>query len=175
MKFLRQEANYKKRIAKNWRKPKGRHSKLREKRAGLHKMPGIGFGKNKKLKVITNLVYNVNELSAFKKGSEVTFAAGIGAKKKILMLEECVKKGIMVTNYKKINDKIKGLKDSYKEKTDVKKKVVKKKPAPVKPVEEEKKKVVVKKKAVVAEKKESVKPVEEKKKVVVKKKEAMNE
>ncbi len=145
MKFLRQQAHYKKRIPLNWRKPKGHHSKLREKRRGLHKMPGIGYKSSKPIKQV--VVHNLNELSNYKKGDKVFISSSVGNKKKLLMLEFAVKKGIIIKNYgKKISDKIKQIKDEFNNR--LKKKI---KSKPVNEVKEKVKKEVktVKKKVVV--------------------------
>ncbi len=140
MKFLRQEAHFKKRIPLNWRKPKGRHSKLREKRRGLHKMPGIGFGTGRKKEI--PLIHNLDELNQLKKGEKAILSKRIGNKKKIQMLELAVKKGIILTNHKKPDKEIKSLKEAYKEKTRSRKP----KEKIIKPAQPAKKKVVVKKK-----------------------------
>ena len=139
MKFLRQEAHFKKRIPLNWRKPKGRHSKLREKRRGLHKMPGIGFSKGKKKEI--PLIHNINELNQLKKGEKAILSGKIGSKKKVQILEIALKKGIILTNHKKISEEINSIKEIHKEKPKEKKK-----PKIVKPTTPVKKKVVIKKK-----------------------------
>ncbi len=146
MKFLRQQAHYKKRIPLNWRKPKGHHSKLREKRRGLHKMPGIGYKSSKPIKQV--VVHNLNELSNYKKGDKVFISSSVGNKKRLLMLEFAVKKGIIIKNYgKKISDKIKQIKDEFTNrlKSKVKTKTSEVKEKVKKEVKTVKKKVVVKK------------------------------
>jgi len=156
MKFLRQQGNFKKRLEKKWKKPKGRHSKLREKRRGLHKMPGIGFKQSDKDRKKTILVHNLSELKSFNKGDVVTLASSIGTKSKIALMEYCLKNGVIITNHKKVKDKIEVLKQSRVKK--VKKVAPKPKPKP---------KAVVKKKVVVKKKKPTSVPA--KKMVVVKK------
>jgi large subunit ribosomal protein L32e len=127
MKFLRQQGNFKKRLVKKWVKPKGRHSKLREKRRGLHKMPSIGFKKSEKDRKKVVLVHNFKELEQFKKNDKITISSSIGAKKKILLFEACLKKGIIITNHKKIKEKI----NEFKEELKKKKEKPKPKPKPV--------------------------------------------
>ncbi len=153
MKFLRQQAHYKKRIALNWRKPKGHHSKLREKRRGLHQMPCIGFKKSDDEREFIKPINNVNDLKLFKKGDKVVISRTIGAKKRIELINLCLKNGLIIANYKKPADKVKVLKESFDKRVKDKKKKVKviKK---VEPKKEVKKKVVVKKKSVKVKKKE---------------------
>jgi len=62
MKFLRQQGHFKKRIIIKWRKPKGHHSKLREKRRGMHQMPGIGFKKSERRFI--NLIKSLSDLES---------------------------------------------------------------------------------------------------------------
>ena len=140
-KFLRQEAHFKKRIALNWRKPKGRHSKLREKRRGLHKMPSLGYKKKESERVKPLIINNLKDLELLKKGAKVTIASKVGKRKKILIIEACTKKGLIITNHKKVEEKLKALKAKAKAKP--KKKEVKAKPQTV--PKTTKKKVVVKK------------------------------
>ncbi|MBD3312077.1 hypothetical protein GF352_01320 [archaeon] len=146
MKFLRQQGNFKKRIKKKWRKPKGHHSKLQEKRRGMHKMPSIGYKKPEKLREKEVIVHNLKELNNYNKGDEVTLSSTIGRKKKLLMLEKCLKQGIKITNHKDIKSKIKDLTKTFEERVKERKK--KEKAAVEKKKKADKaKKVVVKKKA----------------------------
>lgn len=170
MKFLRQQANYKKRIAKNWRKPRGHHSKLRENRAGLRPMPQVGYRKPKverlKQEAIV-MITNMNDIKELAKGAIVRLSAKIGNKKKAEILEACMKKGLVVLNYSKPAETVKAIRDSFAKRVlDKKKRSEKKKPVKKEEVvakEEPKKKVVVKKKG-----EESAATVSEKK-VIVKK------
>lgn len=161
MKFLRQQGNFKKRIKKKWRKPKGHHSKLREKRRGLHKMPSIGYKQAEKNREKTVLVHNPKELNDYKKGDEVTLSSTIGRKKKLLMLNQCLKKGIKVTNHKDIKAKIKELTQSFEKRVKKRKDKEKKKAAAKKKAST--KKVVVKKKAKKTSKKKAKKKTTKKK------------
>lgn len=149
MKFLRQQVTFKKRIKNKWKKPKGRHSKLREKRRGMHKMPNIGYKQKDSLRKKETIVTNPEELNGFKKGDVITLSSNIGAKKKIIILNECIKKGIKVSNYKDLKEKVKGINEQMIKRTKTKKErkakkiITKAEPKKVKP----KKRVVVKKKS----------------------------
>lgn len=160
MKFLRQQGNFKKRIKKKWRKPKGHHSKLQEKRRGMHKMPSIGYKKPDKLREKEVIVHNLKELNDYNKGDEVTLSSTIGRKKKLLMLEKCLKQGIKITNYKDIKSKIKDLTKKFEER--VKERAKKKAAAEKKKKADKAKKVVVKKSTKAGKSKKAKKVVKKK-------------
>lgn len=160
MKFLRQQGNFKKRLEKKWKKPKGRHSKLREKRRGMHKMPSIGFKQSEKDRQKQLIINNLNDLNSLKKGDKVRLSGKVSNKNKLKILNECAKKGIIVSNYKDPKKKVKELSEAYDQRVKDKKKKVK-------PVKKEVKKPEPKKKVVV--KKKAPAKTTEKKKVVVKK------
>ncbi len=107
-KFLRQDLKRHSKLGKGrkkmhkWRKPKGRHSKMREKRFGYPLSPSIGFKKPRKEigKVdgkIPVLVHNVYDLSKVGKNNSVILAK-IGAKKKIEVIKLAQEKGIKILN-----------------------------------------------------------------------------
>jgi large subunit ribosomal protein L32e len=162
--FLRQQGNYKKRIKKNWRKPKGRHSKLREKRHGLHAMPEIGYKRHDYVPEL--LISNVKQIESLKKGAIVMIASSVGNKKKIDILEACAKKGIIVKNYKKGSEVISKIKEELTKRKEKKVKHMKSKAE---------KKEASKKLEAEKEKEKKVAEEESKKKVVVKKSETSKE
>ena len=51
-KFIRQSATAYKRLGKKWRKPRGRHSKLREKEASHGSWPTVGYRAPKSLRYL---------------------------------------------------------------------------------------------------------------------------
>ncbi len=89
----------------SWRRAKGKHSKIRRKRAGYPRKPEVGFGTNRteagkingKLPV---LVHNVSELSKLSKDNIAIFAR-VGAKKKIDMIKKAEEMQIKVANISK--------------------------------------------------------------------------
>ncbi len=147
MKFLRQQAHFKKRLKEVWRKPKGHHSKLREKRKGLHKMPNIGYKKPEKLRKKWPIIHNLKELKEHKKGEEIIIASAVGDKKRLELLKYCEKEGIIVKNIKNIKERIEKIEEKFKERIKKKKEKVKISMG-IEKVEKPKKvkKVVVKKK-----------------------------
>lgn len=119
-KFLRKDWNKKSKLGKRrkkkqvWRKPKGRHNKLREKRKGHGKMPSIGYSQPKEIRgkikgLVPVLVHNVKELEKVKNG-EIAIFASVGKKKKIEMAKKAKELNIK-TNF----DINKFLEDTEKE------------------------------------------------------------
>jgi large subunit ribosomal protein L32e len=108
MKFLRQETwrfkrlgSHKKKLA-TWRRPRGKHSKMRLKRTGYPVQPGIGFGTPRKHSgrvkgLIPVRVSNVNEVSLMQKG-QIAIIARVGAKKKLDIIKKAESMGIPLSN-----------------------------------------------------------------------------
>ena len=108
IKFLRQETHRHKRLGKNrkklhrWRRPVGRHSKMRQQRKSYPRSPTIGFKKPGKHSgkiqgLIPILVYNTKDLSKIDKNS-IAVIARIGAKKKLEIIKEAESKKIKILN-----------------------------------------------------------------------------
>lgn len=106
--FLRQDTNRFSRLGKNkkylqkWRRPKGRHSKMRKNRAGYPVSPIIGYkgprkeaGKIKGL--IPILVKNLNDIKKAGKDS-ILIIARVGAKKKIDLIKKAQELNIKIAN-----------------------------------------------------------------------------
>lgn len=122
-KFLRRLTNAllrfgkRKKKKRKWRKPRGRHSKVRKKRKGYVKPVSIGYGKPKEKKGLIKglkpvVVHNVEELKKVKQDEIVIIASGIGKKKKIEMAKTILENNIKVLNF----DAKKFLEDVEKEK-----------------------------------------------------------
>ena len=86
-----------------WRRPRGRHSKIRRKRFGYPLKVMIGFSSPRKglgeiegLKPM--LVHNIKEISALNKESIAIIAKRVGAKSKIEMIKVAQQKGIKIAN-----------------------------------------------------------------------------
>ena len=87
---------------KRWRKPKGRHSKMRKRRKSYPKIVLIGYkspketsGKINSLKPV--LIHNFKELLKVKK-DEIIILARIGSKKRIELIKSADEKGIKILN-----------------------------------------------------------------------------
>jgi len=85
-----------------WRKPRGRHSKLREKRTGHMIQPSIGWSSPKAVRGFVQeskpvLVYNLSDLENLKH-DEIAVIGKVGKKKKIEIIEKAVAKNIKILN-----------------------------------------------------------------------------
>lgn len=108
MKFLRRDFLRYSKIGKNrkkiqkWRKPKGRHNKMREKRKGYPATVSIGYRKKSeesgKIKGHDPVrIFNMNDLEGIGKGQAVIIAK-VGAKKKIDIIKKAQDKKITILN-----------------------------------------------------------------------------
>lgn len=111
--FLKQDAHKKKRLKNNWRKPKGRHSKLRLNHGGHRKNPSVGYSSPKKVKGLNRegikevVIRNIGDLENIKE-ERVVLSKKIGIKKRLKILEELEKKGLIANiNFDKLMKKIK--------------------------------------------------------------------
>jgi large subunit ribosomal protein L32e len=97
-----------------WKKPKGRHNKMREKRKGYPPVVSIGY-KNKGRKNII-LIENMGDLSKVK-NTDVVVLGKIGKKKKLEIIKKALENKIKIRN---INSE-KFIKLNTKKKEDTKK------------------------------------------------------
>lgn len=108
--FLRSDTERHSRLGKNrrklqkWRKPRGRHSKIRRKRFGYPRAPTVGYGSRKDRAgtisgLVPRLVHNLKELDALTK-TNIAIIARVGAKKKLELLKRAREKMIRIANAK---------------------------------------------------------------------------
>lgn len=108
IKFIRADTFRYFRIGKNrpklqkWRRPRGKHNKLRLKRFGHPLQPGIGFGspavsRGKISGLIPKLIHNVKELENISKNN-IIIIAKVGARKKLEIIKKAQEAGIKVDN-----------------------------------------------------------------------------
>lgn len=107
-KFLRQDymrhiklGKHRKKLLK-WRKPKGRHSKMRRQRKGYPTSPSIGYKSPRKISGRINgqipvLVSNLKELF-INKNSLIIISKKLGARKRIEMLKKADEMKIKILN-----------------------------------------------------------------------------
>lgn len=118
-KFIRKDSFKKLKIGKSmkkkrkWRRPRGRHSKIREKRKSYMRQPSIGWSFPKKIRGTIEgfkpvVIHNVNDLDLLKE-NEVAIIGKIGKKKKIEIVNAAIAKNIKLINLnaKKFVKKIK--------------------------------------------------------------------
>jgi large subunit ribosomal protein L32e len=106
--FLRSDTVRHSRLGKNrrklqkWRKPRGRHSKIRRKRFGYPKAPTVGYRSPGKERgtiagLVPYLVHNTKELGALTK-KNIAIVSRVGARKKLEILKMAREKGIRIAN-----------------------------------------------------------------------------
>ena len=107
-KFVRKEANKKSKLGKGrqklmkWRRQKGRHSKIREKRKGYTGRPAIGYGSKKDSRHLVNnlkpkLIFNSSDLDKLNK-DEVAIIAHTSKRNKVLISKKAIEKNIKILN-----------------------------------------------------------------------------
>lgn len=103
--FRRYEAHKKLRLRdKSWRRPRGRHSKLRKRVAG-RKIVMAGYGSPKAVRNLHPsgyeevLIYNPEQLEAVNAERQaVRIASSVGLKKRLLIEEKANKMGLKILN-----------------------------------------------------------------------------
>ena len=85
-----------------WRKPKGRHNKLREKKHGVGKQPGVGYRSPREVRgtlhgLMPVLIFNEKQLMNLR-NSEIAVVAGVGFKKKLQIASKAKQMGIKLSN-----------------------------------------------------------------------------
>jgi len=163
--FIQQDSHKKKRVAQKWRKPRGRHSKLRLHIRGYKRWPCTGWRSPRSVKGLHTsgleivVVHNLTELGKIdgtKQG--VVIGSAVGAKNRIPLIEVTQAKNITLLNIKDIDTYKKQLQDTFNARKERNAKKTKKK---------EEKKTEEKKKE---EKKTEEKKKEEKKTKTIEKK-----
>ncbi|MBM3199440.1 hypothetical protein FJZ53_00790 [Candidatus Woesearchaeota archaeon] len=147
--FLKQDAQKKSSLYSDWRRPRGRHSKMRLRKKGRRKRPSMGYSSPQLVRglnpdgVKEKLVYNLEDLSSVGKNEGVIISGNIGLRKKIEMLKKIQELKLTLLNLKDINAFIKQTEESFlAKKQESKKKEEEKKQAKeeaVKKAEEKKK------------------------------------
>ena len=107
-KFRRQESWRYKRLAENWRKPKGIDNKMRLQVSGVPALVKIGYRGPKVSRglhpsgYVDNLIHNVNELLKLNKDKDAArIAHTVGMKKRLEIISKAESIGIKVLNGKK--------------------------------------------------------------------------
>lgn len=104
-KFKRQEYFRHKRLKEKWKKPKGRHSKLRIQEKARGRIVKIGYGSPRAVKGLTQAGYkpirisNPKELEKIDPKKEVVIiASGVGKKKRIEIVKKADNLKIKILN-----------------------------------------------------------------------------
>ena len=121
--FLRRNVKIKKRLSKNWRRPKGLHNKMRLNKKGYAKTLRHGFGSPTEVKnldyktgLMPVIICNKNELLALNTKKEVALISStVGAKKKLELIKFAQEKNITILqNVEKIKEQIKKKQEAKK-------------------------------------------------------------
>ncbi|MDW0223618.1 MAG: 50S ribosomal protein L32e, partial [Nitrososphaeraceae archaeon] len=176
--FVRQESWRYKKLATNWRKPKGKDNKMRKQVSGVPALVKVGYKGPRKSRGLHPsgyndvLIFNTNDLTRIDpKIDAIRIAHGVGYKKRLDILNEATKLKIKVLNPGKIEKVEKVETKPKKEVEKVEKEKAEAKPKKeVEKVEKEKAEVKPKKEVEKVEKeKAEVKPKKEKGKSIGKK------
>lgn len=153
--FHREDSHKVIKIKPKWRRPTGRHSKVRHQLRGYVKRVEPGYrspvlirGTNKSglFPVIINNIKELNKVNKEKQG--IVIASTVGKKKKVLILKQAKELGINVLNIKDIDAFVKSVDDFIKARKEKKQAQKKKKESK----DKEKKKKSDEKKSKLAEK-----------------------
>jgi large subunit ribosomal protein L32e len=161
--FLRQDG-HKLHLPQNWRRPRGMHNKMRMGKKGHGVKVDSGYRSPKEVRYMhfSNLneimITNMNEIKNVNpKTDGVILSKKLGLKKKILIVEECIKLNIKILNLK---DSVKFVEESKKLKEKTKKETTEKEEKRKKSKEEILKKAEEKTEKSKDEKKEEEKKLE---------------
>lgn len=101
-----------KRLGKSWRKPRGKHSKLRTHNTAKGFLPRPGYGSPKDVRYLHPsgfeevLIYNANDLENIDSQKQACrIASSVGKKKRIEIMKKSEEKKIKVLNPLKIESK----------------------------------------------------------------------
>ncbi len=104
--FLKQGAHLRSKLHKNWRHPRGGHSKFRMKLRSYRKQPSMGYSSPRAVRGLTRegyqliVIHNLNELEGVK--TPIVIAANIGARKRLVIIQKCEQNKIKILNLKDI-------------------------------------------------------------------------
>ncbi len=131
IKFVQTDSHKKKKLEDKWRRPKGIQNKRRLNKRGYAPVVKSGYQSAKDEKglikgLLPIMINNITDLNALDNKTQGAIMANVGAKKLVLLLEEAKKLNIIVLNLK-LDEKLKSLNDSFKERKDKKELVAKEK------------------------------------------------
>ncbi len=170
-KFTRQEYPARKNLKLTWRKPKGIHSKMKDKKRGKKIQPSVGWKSPRSVRGLSNdglkliQVNNINDLSKVTKENIIVLSRSFGNKKRIEILKKIKELRLKILNIKDIDKAISDLVNKFQERIKEKKEKLKAKTAEKKKVEE-KPKETKKEEQKITEEEKKVREKEEKRKVL---------
>ena len=104
-KFTRQEYPARKNLKLTWRKPKGIHSKMKDKKRGKKISPSVGWQSPKSVRGLSKeglkpiQINNLNDLTKVTKDHIIVLSGSLGNKKRIEILKKNKRKQIQSPSY----------------------------------------------------------------------------
>jgi large subunit ribosomal protein L32e len=101
--FLRSDTFRYKRIGSHsrklskWRRPRGKHNKLRLKRTGHPASPSIGYGTSGR-SIAPLMINNLKDIESVGKNTSVIISKKVGAKKRLEIIKKAEEKSIKILN-----------------------------------------------------------------------------
>lgn len=117
--FIKQDAYKKDKLKKNWRQPKGRHSKMRLKLKGHKFQPSMGYSSPRIVRGLTRQglkevnVHSLDDLNGIQKDEGVMIGGTVGLRKKINILKKAKELKVTVLNIKNIDEFIKKSEEKF--------------------------------------------------------------
>lgn len=104
-KFVRQESWRYIRLKENWRRPRGKDSRMRLQKSGSPPLVSIGYGSPKKYRGLhpcglkEKIIHNINQLNELDpKIYAIRISSKVGKKKRIEIYEKAISNGFKVLN-----------------------------------------------------------------------------
>lgn len=118
-----------KKLKNKWRKPKGKHNKLRYGKAGHHNKPKIGYKNQVQFQNLFQSKFEfikVNNLKDLEKTREnIILSKKLGTNKKLKIIEKALEMKLRILNLKDPQEFIKKVKEKLEKKVDKNKKDIK--------------------------------------------------
>ena len=150
-KFVREDAHKRKALHQHWRKPKGLHSKMRRQRHGKPALVAAGYGGPSsvhglhKSGLLPVVIYNIADIGKLKKDVHgAVIGAGVGARKRTILLTKLKESNIRALNIKDTDAYIKKVEEALTKRKSAKTAATKKKEAKKEEKKPEKKKLTEK-------------------------------
>lgn len=127
--FVRKDSHKKDRVPFKWRKPKGKHSPIRQRYRGKPKMVSIGYGSPEEMRGLhfsgTRMVVveNARQLEALDPKTAGAIISGkVGCKNRIMLIKLAAEKNIKIINFKDAQKKLAALEEGFRQRAESKKK-----------------------------------------------------
>ena len=144
--FTRQEYPARIKLDSRWRKPKGIHSKMKDKKRGKKKQPSVGYSAPREVRGLTNeglkpiLIENLKSIENVTKENIIVLSKQLGMKKRIALLKKIKEKKLKILNVKDIDAKINALLENINKRKKEKQERMSKKKKEIKKEEKQKEK-----------------------------------